>query len=226
MTTLNNTKQKIQVAIVDDQFLFREGLISLLKEYDELQIALQAANGKELIDSLATGVQLNVVLLDLQMPVMDGIKTTEILRKKHPDIKILILTMHDDFSFINHFYKVGANGFLLKDSSSEQIAEAINHAMKNNDFFNGSKNKELKSENNTTPTLPPLLTEREIEIIGLFSRGFSNKKISQLLFISKRTIDTHKKNIMKKINVKNIAGIIVFGVKNNLHILPIKSKRK
>jgi len=222
----NNKKAKIKIAIVDDQHLFREGLISLLKEYDEFKIALQAANGRELINALEEGEELDVILLDLEMPVMDGIKTTEILRKKYPAIKILILTMHDNLSFINHFYELGANGYLLKDSISEQIAEAINHTMKSDDFFNSSKNKELKGENKTSPCLHTSLTEREIQIIGLLSRGLSNKKIAQLFCISKRTIDTHRKNIIKKINAKNIADIIAFGIKNNLHLLPVKKKSK
>lgn len=223
---MGENKHKIKIAIVDDQFLFREGLISLLKEYHELQITLQAANGREYIDALDRGEQSDVVLLDLDMPVMDGIKTTEILRKKYPHIKILILTQHDDSEFVNHFYKQGANGFLLKNSTSEQIAEAINYVMKNDDFFFGNVSKEEKNKNKIAPCfIHASLTEREIEIITLLCNDFSNKKIAEILCISKRTIDTHRKNIMKKIGVKNVVGIITFGVKNNLHLLSIKSKK-
>jgi len=222
---MGENKPKIKIAIVDDQFLFREGLISLLKEYYEFQITLQAANGREYINALDKGGQSDVVLLDLDMPVMDGIKTTEILRKKYPHIKILILTQHDDSEFVNHFYKQGANGFLLKNSKSEQIAEAINYVMKNDDFFGGNTNKELKSENKIAPYFIHVsLTEREIEIIGLICREFLNKEIADMLCISIRTIDTHRENIMKKIGVNGVAGIVAFGVKNNLHLIPIKNK--
>jgi len=223
MPLSKNAEQKIKIALVDDQYLFREGLISLLKEFREFDIILEAANGRELIDALEKGKRPNVVLLDLDMPVMNGVKTAEVLRKNYPEIKIIMLTMHNDYEFVNRFYKMGANGFLLKDEACKRIVEAVKFVMENDTFFSSIA---LEKGNKSASLLKLTdLSAREIEIVTLVCRQFSTKEIADALCIGVRTVDRHRDNLMKKIGARNIAGIVMFGIKNKLDLLPIKRNK-
>ena len=127
-------KKKYKIAVTDDHRLFREGIISLIKEYNDFRVIIEAGNGQELIDKIVNEEEEpDVVLLDLEMPVLDGIKTTEYLRKNYPHIKILILTMHDDDEFILHLLEKGVSGFLVKDAAIETVIEAI-YSIINNEY--------------------------------------------------------------------------------------------
>jgi len=218
--------KKIKIGIVEDQQMFRDGIISLLREHDGMELSFQAANGKECMNILETGMQVDIILMDLEMPVMGGIKTTEVVRKHYPTIKILILTMYDDFEFINEVYKKGANGFLLKDSPYHQLIEAINCIIAGGSYFAIKPDEGLKEDDKIISDLRRTdLSESEIEIITLVCREFSIKEIAETLCISERTVARHRENIMEKIGVKKIAGIVAFGVKNKLDFLPIKNRK-
>jgi len=213
--------KKIKVAVVDDQLLFRRGLISLLKEFEELDVVIEAENGKELVEALKRRKP-NIVLLDIEMPVMDGIQTTEYLHKHFPDIRILILTMHDDDEFVIHLIDKGARGFLLKNHSIEIVTDAIHAIMDNGYYFNDRvskmmikglvRSKKIKPSFNSVNNL----SEREIEIIQLICEEFTNKEISDRLCISARTVDNHRDSIMEKTGARNTAGIVMFAIKNEL----------
>ena len=137
--------KKINLAVVDDQNLFRKGLIGLLDEFNDLSVMLEASNGMELLDKLKSD-RPDVILLDIEMPIMDGIETTDHLLQKYPEIKILILTMHNDEEMIIHMVQKGAHGFLLKDNSIETVVDAIHALMESGYYFNDRVSKLLVND--------------------------------------------------------------------------------
>lgn len=213
-------KKQIRLGIVDDQPLFRKGLISLLKEFDEIKVVFEANNGRELLDEAAKK-QPDVILLDLEMPVMDGVESTAALKSKYPGIKILILTMHNDDAMVLHLIEKGAHGFLLKDTNIETIVEAIYSIKENGYYFNDRVSKIMVSglvkSNKIQPSFNKVkLSAREIEVIRLLSQELKNPEIADRLFINVRTVERHRENILRKINAKNSIGIIMYAVKNHL----------
>lgn len=206
--------------MIDDHTLFRKGLISLLEEYEELKVILEASNGKELVDVLKTK-QPDIILMDVEMPVMNGIEATEVVRKKFPDLKILILTMHSEEEFVAHLMEKGANGFLLKDYGIENIVDAIYSVYETGYYFNDKVSKVMLEKLVRGQHVKPQfkngpLTEREIEIIKMICKEYSTREISERLCISVRTVEGHRENILKKTGARNTAGIVLFAVKNNV----------
>lgn len=213
-------ERQIKLAVVDDQHLFRKGLISLIGEFDELQVVAEASNGSELLDQVRINKP-DVVLLDLEMPIMDGIETTVNLNKKYPDIKVLILTMHNDEEIILHLIEKGAHGFLLKDNSIETIVDAIYAVTESGYYFNDHISKVMvkglmKSQKIKPGFLDAGLSEREIEVVKLICKEYTNREIADKLFISVRTVDGHREKILQKTKAKNTAGIVMYAVKHNL----------
>ena len=212
--------KKIKLAIVDDQLLFRKGLIALIKSYEELDVVIEASNGQELLDKLKKR-KVDLVITDLEMPVMDGIEVTEKIRQKYPEMKVLALTMHDDDSFVVHLIEKGANGYLLKDYDIELVVDAVYAVMENGYYFNDRVSKAMvKGLIKSKKIIPSFnraqLTSREISVIELICKEHTNKEIAAKLFVSPRTIDGHREHIMQKIGAKNVAGIIMFAVKHDL----------
>lgn len=220
MFRLNQMKKQIKLAVVDDQHLFRQGLISLFGEFEELSLEIEAANGVELLEQLKTKKP-DVVLLDLEMPVMDGIETTANLQKKYPDLKVLILTMHNEEEIILHLIEKGAHGFLLKDNSIETIVDAIHAVMESGYYFNDRVSQVMvRGLMNNQKIKPGFvdagLSEREVEVVKLICKELTNKEIAEKLFISVRTVDGHREKILQKTKAKNTVGIVMYAVKNNL----------
>lgn len=212
--------KKIKLAVVDDQLLFRRGIISLIREFEEIDVVIEAGNGKELIEAIKKRKP-HIVLLDLQMPVMDGIETTAYLSEKYPDIKILILTMHDDDEFILHLIEKGANGFLLKNNSIDIVIDAIYSIVDNGYYFNDRISKTMIKGLVRSKKIKPVfqsvsLSDREIEVIMLICKEYTNKEISERLCISIRTVENHRDKILEKTGARNTAGIVMFALKNNL----------
>ncbi len=215
-----HTQKPVKLAIADDQHLFRKGLIALLSDFSNITITIEACNGQELLTKMET-IAADVVLLDIQMPEMNGIETTGWLRKKNPDTKILILTSHNEEELIKHLIVKGAHGFLLKDSSLETIVEAVSGVTENGYYFNDKVSKEMVSDLLNKYQIKPVfnqvaLSARELEIIRLISQELTNKEISDKLCISTRTVETHRENILQKTNAKNSIGIIMYAYRNNI----------
>ncbi|HWY38712.1 MAG TPA: response regulator transcription factor [Bacteroidia bacterium] len=216
-----DNKNKIyKIAVVDDQKLFRQGIISLLEEFEELKVVIEAENGKELANAMKKNLP-DVILLDLEMPVMDGIETTSYVRKKYPDVKIVILTMHDDDAFISHLIEKGANGFLVKDSNIEMVVDAIYSVVHTGFHFSDRVSKAMVKGLIKSQKIKPSfnmanLTKKEIEVLLLICKEHTNKEISEMLGVSTRTIDGHRDNILQKTKARNTAGIVMFAVKNGL----------
>ena len=213
-------EKQISLAIADDQQLFRKGLISLLDDYPLINVTIEASNGQELLEKLEKHPA-DVVLLDIQMPQMNGIETTEHLNKKKPALKVLILTSHNEEELIKHLIVKGAHGFLLKDNSTETIVDAVTGVAENGYYFNDKVSREMVSDLLSSDTIRPTffqasLSTREIEIIRLISQEYTNKEISEKLNISIRTVEGHRDHILGKTNAKNTVGIIMYAYRNNI----------
>jgi DNA-binding NarL/FixJ family response regulator len=210
----------IKLAIVDDDNLFRSVLAALIKPHKGIEIIMSLINGQELINALPNQTP-DIVILDLEMPVMDGIKTTDFLCEKYPDIKILILTGHTNEELFNYLIRKGVNGFLPKKNNFAIIIEAIYSIEKNGYYFANLDLKKITAAKKIKKTKPISLNEvifstREIEVLQLICQQHTNKEISEKLFISARTVDGHRNKLLQKANVRNSVGLVVFAVKNNL----------
>ncbi|MBK9477665.1 MAG: response regulator transcription factor [Bacteroidetes bacterium] len=212
--------KKIRIALADDQHLFRKGLISLLNEEDAFKIVIEAENGRVLIDRLKS-VNADVLLLDLEMPVMSGTEALDIIKIRFPELKVLVLTMHDDEAFITELIGKGVNGFLIKDNSIDTLVDAI-FAVHEKDYYftprvtavmsNATNKSTVKLRTNSTIDF----TKREIEILSLICHEYSTKEIAEKLIMGERTVEWHRSNIIQKTNSKNTAGIVFYAVKNGL----------
>ncbi|MEL6972407.1 MAG: response regulator transcription factor [Bacteroidota bacterium] len=213
----------IKVALVDDQTLFLKGLRLILEGYEEIDIVIEATSGEALFTAMSTVVP-DVILLDLKMPGMDGIAVAEKLRPQYPNVKIILLTMHDDERFIQHVLSVGANGYLLKNEEPEVLRDAINKVLNQdyylNDYvakalFNNIKKQQPGASTSQAAT-PLSLTPREQEILELICKEMTTGEIAEKLFISKRTVEGHRQNLLDKTGVRNTAGLVIFALKNQL----------
>ncbi|NHN28001.1 response regulator transcription factor [Flavobacterium jejuense] len=217
----------MKVAIVDDHQLFRKSLAHLLNSFDDIDVVFQANNGKEFLDSI-DAYEINLVLLDIQMPEMDGFQTCKVLRDKYPSIYVLIISQLTTKESIHRVMELGAHGFFTKNSDPDQLQNAIVSIKENGYYFGNELGPiirevmlwEKKNMANSNDTLIDVdencLTSREIEIIKLVSNGRSSKEISEILSINVRTVETHRKHIMEKTNSKNFIGVVVFALKYQL----------
>lgn len=214
---------KIKLIIADDHCLFRQGLNSLMIEYPEIQIIDEVANGVQLMEALKKHKP-DIILLDIKMPEMDGVEATKLIKQQYPDVGIIILTMHHENEFLVHMVELGVNGFLPKDSNFEEIIDAIYSVHDNGYYFSKNAtnllarglNKRKSEAVNSKLNLPDALNEREVEIIRLICQELTNKEIADKIGLSHRTIDGYRERIIKRLNVKNTAGIVMYAAKNNI----------
>jgi len=215
---MTSKQPKRKVVIVDDHTLFRNGLRILLNTLEDYQVVAEAANGKQFLDLLEKEVP-DLVLLDINMPVMDGIEAATIAQKLHPDLKIITLSMYGEEDYYYKMVNAGVKGFVLKNSDIKEVKTALDVVYDGGSFFSSellqnlvnslkssSKSKEFHAE----------LSEREMEILILICQGLSNQEIGDKLFISKRTVDKHRANILEKSESKNTAQLVVYAIKNKL----------
>lgn len=213
----------IKLMIVDDHQLFRSGLISLMNSFQDIEVLGEAGNGQELLNLLEEK-QPDVILMDLNMPTMDGIEATKAVKAKYPDIKIVILTMQDEDKFIIHLIDQGANGYLLKNAHPEEMVHAIRTVVEQDQYFNQMTSQVLLNslrdgrKKNQKPNFSNQLelTRREREVLQLICEGLSNAEISEKLFISIRTVEGHRSNLLNKTDTRNSAGLVAYAIRNNL----------
>ncbi|MEL6675981.1 MAG: response regulator transcription factor [Bacteroidota bacterium] len=222
-----NPASPIKVALVDDHALFREGVRLMLEDAAGLTFAFEAANGREMMEFLEAGRLPEVILLDLEMPEMDGMESCELVKSKFPGIKILILTMHRDAQLIQHMMKMGANGYLLKSARWEEVERAIFQVQQKDFYFSDlvglSMIQALQNPVETPPASPGptiRISRREQEVLELIFAGNNTPEIAETLFISQRTVEGHRSNLLKRLEARNMADLIVKGLQHRLISLP------
>ncbi len=211
--------EKKKTLLVDDHQLVLDGISNLLTSLEAVEVVGVANNGKRALE-IIENIQIDLVLMDIDMPVMNGLEATAQIKKSFPHIKIIILSMHDEHAVIQKVMNLGADGYLLKNSDKDEFWAAIEKVLEGQKFFSADVtmallNKKESSSSSDSVTLAQL-TEREVEILRNIAEGLSNKEIGEKLFISHRTVDTHRTNLMRKLEAKNIAGLVRFAIKNGL----------
>ncbi len=209
------TDGKYDVVVADDHALFRDGLGSLLENCCNCRVAGAASDGKELLD-LLPGCPCDVVLMDIDMPVMNGIDATRLILEAYPDMKIIALSMHGEEEYYFRMVEAGAKGFLLKNSGIDQVRAAIETVCAGGNYFSQELLQTLVSNLKSTGSQSEQLSDREKEILPLICRGFSNQEIADSLYISKRTVDKHRANILSKTGSRNTANLVMYAIKNRL----------
>lgn len=214
---------KIKILIADDHALIRTGIAALLQSYPEFVVVGEATDGNEAVEMVGK-VRPDVVLVDLAMPKMNGIEATRQIRERYPNTKVLVLTMHENDEYIYQIFKSGAGGYVLKDSSRDELCNAIRAVAKGEKFFSSRvseimvqsfvKRSEALPVDLSSADIP--LTKREREILSLVVEGLTNQEIADKLFISPRTVDTHRTNIMQKLNLHDVASLVRYAIKHGL----------
>ncbi len=214
--------ETIKILIADDHQMFLDGLSSLLSQLKDVQVIATVNNGEEVLERLQK-LTPDLVIVDLNMPVMDGVQTTREIHKNYPNLKVLGLTMENDLQAVTGMLEAGASGYILKNTGKAELELAIRQVMKGENYLSQTISTQLAQnivqnfqQRNEIRTELSQLTERELEILKMIALENSNTEIADLLFISPKTVETHRKNLMKKIGVKNSLGVYKFAVKHKL----------
>jgi DNA-binding NarL/FixJ family response regulator len=211
----------IKVAIADDHKIFRKGVILSLRHYNNIKFVLEAENGQELLNNIEEAKP-QVVLMDLRMPVKDGIETTKYISRHYPDISVIALTMHEDEKFVIHLMENGANGYLLKSTDPIEIKNAITEVVLKGYYLNNFVNRILIKKAHSKVKSMPLLTSaldikgKDKEVLRYICLEYTSQEIGDKMNISARTVESIKERLMDKFGVKNTAGLVFFAAKNDL----------
>jgi DNA-binding NarL/FixJ family response regulator len=211
---------KIRVLLADDHKIFRDGVRSILENEKDMEVVDDAANGQEVIEKIET-LEIDVLVLDIDIGKPNGIEITEMVSNNFPNIKILILSMMGLHDFVIQALEKGAIGFLLKNTGKDEVLTAIRSVSKGDSYFSKEVSailieqlhKPASSRRNKTD-IP--ISPREIEVLKLIAQEFSNPEIAEKLFISIRTVDTHRRNLLEKLGAKNTAGLVRFAIQKGL----------
>lgn len=210
----------IKILVADDHKVFRDGIISILEDVEDITVVAEAGDGREVLDRLKE-TQPDVILMDITMGDTNGIDTTKLVKAAYPDIKILALSMHSESGYIVKMLEVGASGYLLKDAGKEEMETAIRVVSKGNTYYSQQVSSVI-IQHLTNPNKPKApkggvpLTKREIEVLRLIANEYSNPEIAKELFISIRTVDTHRRNLLEKLQAKNTAGLVRYAIKHGV----------
>jgi DNA-binding NarL/FixJ family response regulator len=222
------TQKTITVIVADDHTIVRRGLVSLLSLGEGIEVIAEAADGRAALN-LATQLEPDIVLMDISMPILNGLEATSQIKKTIPHVKVLILSAYDNEEYITQVVRSGANGYLLKSTSAEELYTAIRSLHSGQAFFSPAVSKVI-ADNYVRGSVPSAsepphvdegrLTTREREILQMVAEGHTHQKVADLLHISVRTVDTHCNNIMKKLDIHDSPGLVTYAIKNGILILP------
>jgi DNA-binding NarL/FixJ family response regulator len=213
----------ITLALADDEALFRKGMRSLIEDFGTIQVVLEAENGQDLLDQLATTSPLpDVLLLDLNMPVLNGIEAAKIIRQTYPDLKVIVLSTYYDKAFISNMIEIGASAYLAKNTQPEIVERTIREVVDKGFYYSQEVLEVIRAnmlnKGKSKKQLPfdVRLSSRELEILELICNQYTTPEISKQLFISTRTVEGHRNNLMSKLNCRNAAGLVVFALQHDL----------
>jgi DNA-binding NarL/FixJ family response regulator len=219
---MGSEKEPIRVGIAEDQLIFRQGLETLINGFDGVEVVCSVENGQLLIDQLATA-KLDLVFLDYRMPVMGGLETVQKIRKTNQDLKLLILSMYDDHAFVELTIESGANGYLSKDDDPKEIEKAILSVVETGYYLSDRTSKILISKLMMTGKMKPKfdvekpeLSSFEKSVLDLICKEYTNEEMADTLFKSKRTIESTRTLMMQKIGARNVVGLVMYAIKNDL----------
>lgn len=212
-----------KILIADDHQILLDGMKAILTEEANFKIVGEAHNGKEVLEVLK-GSDADVLIMDINMPEMDGIEALKAIEKLNTDLKIIILSSYDDLRLIKEVLKAGASGYLTKNSAAESIIDAVETVVKGEQYFDSAIQKKIigafpgagskGKERTTEGVLPVSLTNRERDILRLIAQEYSSKEIGKQLFISVNTVETHRKNLIRKLKVRNSIGLAKFAIQH------------
>jgi DNA-binding NarL/FixJ family response regulator len=215
---------RIRILIADDHDVVRSGLIMLLRSRGEFTIVAEAADGEEAV-RLVEKHRPDVAILDISMPKLDGIEATRIIKENHPEVKVLILTVHEDEEYATQVLRAGASGYILKNAGKQEIFGAVRSAAAGDRFFSPRISDIIVDgfvkRSGESPARPPAapsssnrqgLTDRETEVLQFIARGFTNRQIADTLCLSFRTINTHRANLMQKLDIHDTAGLVRYAI--------------
>lgn len=220
---------KIILAVVDDQELFRQGIIALMNKIPRVRLVADAASGDELLKYLAgASVKPEIVLMDMEMPGMNGIELNRIMHLTYPEIKVIMLTLHDQGRYVFKMVEEGVCGYLSKSCSIEELEEAIVKVHQTGFFFTDLIKNALQQSSDFRKKQPIHfnnnsieLTQREKEIMSLICKEYTNQEIAEKLYISPRTVEGHRNNLLLKTGSKNTAGLVVYAIKHSIYDIVI-----
>ncbi|HEX8517198.1 MAG TPA: response regulator transcription factor [Bacteroidia bacterium] len=202
-------KGTVRLIIAEDHEILREGLHSLLQDEPSVKIMASAANGSILLEYLVT-TPVDVVLMDINMPVMNGLEATKIISAEHSHVKVLVLSMHDDPNYLSMMMNAGAKGYVLKSTGKAELVRAIHIVASGGSYISpGLLTKAPKAPGEKELVK---LTKRELQILELLAEGMTNKEIAEKIFLSRRTVETHRKNMIEKLGCKNSSALIKYAI--------------
>ncbi|TND08348.1 MAG: hypothetical protein FD123_2379 [Bacteroidetes bacterium] len=216
---------QVKIGLVEDQLLFREGMKAILSGWTEFDVMFESADGYSVIDKLEGNVTPDVMLVDLSLPAKDGkefsgLDVTRVLLEKYPEVKILILSAHDDENFIARLIEQGAHGYLLKDSDPQEVHDAIVSLHTKGSYINEKTLKAIQrnmgKKSNKPVKVVAEITRREVEILQLTCQQYTAEEIAEKLFISVKTVNGHRNNLLQKTGSRNVTGLVIFAIKNQI----------
>jgi DNA-binding NarL/FixJ family response regulator len=216
--------EEVRILIADDHPIFIDGIKSLIEGIDGFKVVDSAENGQIAIDKI-TDCQPDIILMDINMPVMDGVEATRMVKDLHPKVKVIMLTMHDEIRLIKDVLEIGARGYILKNIGRDDLVKALETVSSGKPYLDPAVQEKMihslsghdndaKEEPNSE--LVNSITQREMEILQLIALGHTSGDIAKKLFISKNTVETHRKNLLGKLNVNNTAALLKFAYQNGL----------
>jgi len=211
---------KTKILLVDDHKILRDGICSLVKGYDDIEVIGEAPDGKTALE-MVRKLRPDLVIMDISMPDMNGIDATRRIRSEYPDIKVIALSMHHDKQFVSEIFRAGASGYLIKDSAFDELDHAIRVVMSGKTYINphiaSIVVESLISQSAApTPQSFALLTEREREVLQLIAEGRSTKQIAFDLSVSSKTVESHRRQVMGKLNIRSVAELTKFAIREGL----------
>lgn len=212
----------ISIALADDQLLFRKGISAILQSVGNIKVVLEADNGRELLDKLKThSNDISLVLLDLEMPVMNGVQCMKEMSKSFPNTKTIVLSVHNEPTYITKMIELGARAYLQKNAEPSDVISTIEHVHQTGFYLNEQTmmaiGKGFSLPRKKISLVDDGLTQREIEIMRLICAQYTTPEIAEKLFISERTVDGHRNNLLQKTGRRNVAGLVVYAIQEGIY---------